>query len=134
MKIQNNVSIYDSVIIEDDVFCGPSCVFTNVKFPRANVNRRNEFLETKIKKGVTIGANSTLICGIILYNYCMIGAGAVVTKNVKSHSLVVGNPARQIGWVGFSGERLDENLRCPRDGYQFKINKNGELKLVLKDK
>ena len=130
-KIQNNVSIYKGVFISNDVFCGPSCVFTNVINPRAHINRGNEFKNTIVEKGVTIGANSTIICGNILGEYCMIGAGAVVTKNVKSHSLMVGNPARQIGWVSHAGEVLSKTLICPREGRKYVEDKNGCLEEII---
>ena len=118
-KVQNNVSIYKGVILDDDVFCGPSCVFTNVINPRAFIEKKNEFLTTKVEKGVTIGANATIICGVNLGAYCLIGAGSVVTKNIPSFALVLGNPARQVGWVGHSGEKLDKNLICPSTGRQY---------------
>ena len=129
-KIQNNVSIYKGVTISDNVFCGPSCVFTNVINPRANIDRTNEFKNTMVEKGVTIGANATIICGNRLGEYCMIGAGAVVTKNVKKHSLMVGNPAKQIGWVSHAGEVLSENLVCPLEGRKYVEDKNGNLKEI----
>ncbi len=106
-KIQNNVSVYDNVILSDGVFCGPSMVFTNVHNPRALIERKNEYRPTLVKKGVTFGANSTIICGIQIGEYAFIGAGAVVTKDVKAYALVVGNPAKQIGWMSEYGERLD---------------------------
>jgi UDP-2-acetamido-3-amino-2,3-dideoxy-glucuronate N-acetyltransferase len=106
VKIQNNVSVYSNVNIEDDCFLGPSMVFTNVINPRAFIERKNEFKSTLIQKGATIGANATIICGITLGKYCMIGAGAVVTKNVNDFALMVGNPATQIGWVSKNGHRL----------------------------
>ena len=111
VKIQNNVSVYSGVICEDDVFLGPSCVFTNVINPRSFINRKDEFRQTLIKKGASIGANATIICGHIIGKYALIGAGAVVTKEVKDFALVVGNPARQIAWVSKAGLRLnfDEN-------------------------
>ncbi len=105
-KIQNNVSIYKGVILEDDVFCGPSCVFTNVINPRAFVERKHEFRTTLVKKGATIGANATIVCGNTIGQYALIGAGAVVTKDVKDYALVVGVPARQIGWVCKCGTTL----------------------------
>lgn len=120
-KIQNNVSLYKGVTLEDGVFCGPSCVFTNVNTPRAEIERKDEYLPTYVEKGVTIGANATIICGVKLGTYCFIGAGSVVTKDVIPHALVVGTPAKQIGWVSHSGERLDEKLICPRDGRQYEI-------------
>lgn len=99
VKIQNNVSVYNGVILEDDVFIGPSVVFTNVLNPRSFIERKTEFKPTLVKKGATIGANATVICGVVIGNFAMIGAGAVVTKDVPDHALVVGNPARQVGWV-----------------------------------
>jgi UDP-2-acetamido-3-amino-2,3-dideoxy-glucuronate N-acetyltransferase len=107
VKIQNNVSVYTGVICEDDVFLGPSCVFTNVINPRSAVDRKNEYRETKIMKGATIGANATIICGNTIGKYALIGAGAVITKNVKDYALMVGNPAKQIGWISENGETLN---------------------------
>lgn len=107
VKVQNNVSIYTGVICEDDVFLGPSMVFTNVINPRSMINRRGEFLKTLVKEGASIGANSTIICGNNIGRYAFIGAGSVVTKDVKDYALVVGNPARQIGWVSEYGNRLN---------------------------
>jgi len=107
VKIQNNVSLYTGVICEDDVFLGPSCVFTNVINPRSAVDRKNEYKETIIMKGATIGANATIICGNIIGKYALIGAGAVITKNVKDYALMVGNPAKQIGWISEYGETLN---------------------------
>ncbi len=121
VKIQNNVSIYDSVVIEDDVFCGPSMVFTNVINPRSHVERKNEYLPTTVKKGATLGANCTIVCGVTVGAFSFIGAGAVVTKDVKPFALVVGVPARQIGWVSHSGEVLGKDLICPRDGTKYKL-------------
>ena len=111
VKIQNNVSIYDAVEIGDNVFCGPSVVFTNVINPRADINRKDEYLNTKIKEGVTLGANSTIVCGVTIGKYAFVGAGAVVTKNVADYALVVGVPAKQIGWMSKRGERIDLPLR-----------------------
>ena len=133
-KIQNNVSLYKGITLSDDVFCGPSCVFTNVYNPRAEIERKHEFRPTHVEKGVTIGANATIVCGNNLGAYCFIGAGAVITKPVKPHSLMVGNPAKQIGWVSHAGEKLDESLICPREGRQYLIDKVGELKEVVKKK
>ena len=130
-KIQNNVSIYNGVTLQDGVFCGPSCVFTNVLTPRAGVDRRDEFLPTLVKTGATIGANATIICGNTLGKYCTIGAGAVVTSDVPDHALMTGVPARQIGWVSKSGGVLDKNLVCPETGAQYEVTKNG-LMPVLK--
>ena len=106
VKIQNNVSVYKGVHVEDDVFLGPSCVFTNVINPRAHVERKTEFKPTRVGRGATIGANSTIVCGNQLGDYCMIGAGAVVTADVPAHALVLGVPARQVGWVCGCGDRL----------------------------
>ncbi|MDF1749151.1 MAG: acyltransferase [Alphaproteobacteria bacterium] len=128
-KIQNNVSIYKGVTLEDDVFCGPSCVFTNVFTPRAFVERKDEFSTTLVKKGATIGANATIICGTTVGAYAMVGAGSVVTKDVKDHAIVAGNPARHIGWVSRTGDRLGADLVCPRTGETYGENENG---LVLK--
>lgn len=119
-KIQNNVSIYEGVQLGDDVFCGPSCVFTNVNNPRANVSRKDEFRRTPIGRGASIGANATIVCGHSLGEYCFIGAGAVVTKNVPAFALMAGNPARRIGWVSRAGERLGSDLMCPRTGEQYR--------------
>lgn len=124
-KIQNNVSIYRGVTLEDDVFCGPSCVFTNVLTPRAHVERKHEFLPTHVGRGATIGANATVLCGITIGAYAMIGGGAVVTKDVRSHALMVGCPARRVGWVGESGERLGADLVCPRTGQRYREVEGG---------
>ena len=118
-KIQNNVSVYKGVTLEDGVFCGPSCVFTNVRNPRAEVNRRDEFSETTVRRGATIGANATIVCGVELGAYCMIGAGAVVTHDVPAFALMAGVPARRIGWTGHSGDRLGADLVCPRTGRRY---------------
>ena len=115
-KIQNNVALYKGVTLEDDVFCGPSCVFTNVLTPRAHVQRKDEFGETLVKRGATIGANATIVCGNTLGAYCMIAAGAVVTRDVPDYALMAGIPARRLGWVSRAGDRLDETLTCPRTG------------------
>lgn len=128
-KIQNNVSVYPDVTLEDDVFCGPSMVFTNVLTPRAFVERKNEFAKTLVKKGATIGANATIVCGHTVGEYAMVGAGAVVTKNVLPYALVVGNPARRIGWVSRTGERLGADLVCPRTGECYE-EVDGQLKPV----
>ena len=125
-KIQNNVSIYKGVTLEEGVFCGPSCVFTNVLTPRAFVERKDEFLPTRVKRGATIGANAVIICGVTIGAYAMIGAGAVITKDVSAHALVLGNPARRTGWVSRSGEVLGGDLLCPRSGEQYE-EKNGQL-------
>ena len=119
-KIQNNVALYRGVVLEDDVFCGPSCVFTNVLTPRAHVERKNEFAPTLVRRGATIGANATIVCGNTLGAYCMIAAGAVVTKDVPDFALMAGVPARRIGWVSRSGERLGPDLTCPRTGERYR--------------
>jgi UDP-2-acetamido-3-amino-2,3-dideoxy-glucuronate N-acetyltransferase len=106
VKVQNNISIYTGVILEDDVFCGPSMVFTNVTFPRSHISRKNEYERTLVKKGATIGANATIVCGVTINEYAFIGAGAVVTKDVPPYALVVGNPGKIIGWMCWCGERL----------------------------
>lgn len=128
VKVQNNVSIYTGVICEDDVFLGPSMVFTNVMNPRSAVNRRDSYLKTIVKKGASIGANATIVCGHDIGRYAFIGAGAVVTKHVPDYALVVGNPARQIGWMSEYGHRLnfDENgmAQCPESGENYTLSEN----------
>ena len=130
VKIQNNVSIFDKVELDDFVFCGPSVVFTNVYNPRAEINRKEEFRSTIVKKGATLGANSTIICGIQIGEYAFIGAGSVVTKDVKNYALMVGVPARQIGWMSAYGERIDLPIigegeyKCPQTGDIYSLNKN----------
>jgi len=111
-KIQNNISVYKGVTLEDGVFCGPSMVFTNIINPRAEIRKMDQVRSTLVKKGATIGANATIICGITLGRYAFIGAGAMVTKNVPDHALVIGNSAKQIDWVCKCGERLSEDLKC----------------------
>ncbi len=126
VKVQNNVSLYDGVICEDDVFLGPSCVFTNVINPRSVVSRKDEFKKTIIKKGATIGANATILCGIIINEFAFIGAGAVVTKNVAAYALVTGNPAKQTGWMSEHGSKLNFNKEgiavCSTSGDYYKLN------------
>ncbi len=130
VKIQNNVSVYSGVICEDDVFLGPSMVFTNVTNPRSGVNRRGQYTKTLVKKGVSIGANATIVCGHDIGEYAFIGAGAVVTKEVPAYALVVGNPAKQIGWMSEFGHRLkfDENGRatCPESDEVYEL-KDGKV-------
>ncbi len=121
VKVQNNVSLYEGVICEDDVFLGPSMVFTNVINPRSTVERKNEFKTTIVKHGASIGANATIVCGTTLGEYCFIGAGAVITKDVKPFALMVGVPARQKGWVSRSGAILDEKLICQETGDKYKL-------------
>ena len=124
-KIQNNVSIYDGVTLEDDVFCGPSVVFTNVHNPRSHVSRKHEYRDTLVKRAATLGANCTIVCGVMIGESAFIGAGAVVTRNVKAYALVVGVPGRQIGWMSRHGERLDLPLigmgqaTCPATGVSY---------------
>lgn len=120
-KIQNNVSLYNGIVLEDGVFCGPSCVFTNVNNPRAEIERKNEYRKTHVEKGVTIGANATIVCGVRLGAYSFVGAGATVTKDVPPHALVVGIPAKQSGWVSHAGEILKEDLICPQEGRKYKV-------------
>lgn len=133
VKVQNNVSIYTGVICEDDVFLGPSVVFTNVLIPRSAICRRNQFLPTRICKGASIGANATVVCGNTIGAYALIGAGAVVTRNVPPYALVVGNPARQIGWVSEYGHTLNFDAEgcavCPESGKQYRLEK-GEVTLL----
>ncbi len=124
-KIQNNVSLYKGVILDEEVFCGPSCVFTNVLTPRAFVERKDEFLPTRVGRGATIGANATVVCGNSIGRYAMIGAGAVVTEDIPDYGLVVGVPARRIGWVSRSGDRLGPDLVCPRTGERYREEDEG---------
>jgi UDP-2-acetamido-3-amino-2,3-dideoxy-glucuronate N-acetyltransferase len=128
VKIQNNVSIYTGVICEDDVFLGPSCVFTNVINPRSAVARKDEYRQTIVKKGASIGANATIVCGHDIGAYAFIGAGAVVTKEVPDYALVVGNPARQMGWMSRNGHKLNfdkEGLAsCPETGERYQLKDN----------
>ena len=132
VKVQNNVSIYTGVVCEDDVFLGPSMVFTNVINPRSFLERKEEFRQTLVKKGASIGANATVICGITVGEYALIGAGAVVTKDVPAFGLVVGNPARQTGWISRYGHRLnfdkDGGAICPESGEHYLLE-NGYVRL-----
>jgi UDP-2-acetamido-3-amino-2,3-dideoxy-glucuronate N-acetyltransferase len=133
VKIQNNVSIYTGVICENDVFLGPSMVFTNVTNPRSAVNRKEQYETTIVKKGASIGANATIVCGHNIGEYAFVGAGAVVTKEVKPYALVVGNPAKQIGWMSETGHRLNFNLDgiaiCPESNEKYKFNNNTVIKI-----
>lgn len=127
VKIQNNVSVYKGVIVEDDAFLGPSCVFTNVNHPRAHVERKTEFLPTRVGKGASVGANATIVCGNQLGDYCFVGAGAVVTHDVEAHSLVYGTPARHRGWVCRCGEILPSTGRCERCGDTYELGESCQL-------
>ncbi len=133
VKVQNNVSIYTGVICEDDVFLGPSAVFTNVTNPRSAVNRRGNYEKTLVKKGASIGANATIVCGNPIGSYAFIGAGAVVTKEVKSYALVVGNPSKQIGWMSEYGHRLDFDSAgfaiCPESDERYQLVDDQVLKI-----
>jgi len=133
VRVQNNVSIYDNVVLEDDVFCGPSMVFTNVYNPRAAVSRKDEYRDTIIRRGATLGANSTIVCGVTVGEYAFIGAGAVVNRDVPPFALYVGVPARRIGWMSHAGERLGGDLRCPREGRQYRLAGPGRLEEVPPD-
>jgi UDP-2-acetamido-3-amino-2,3-dideoxy-glucuronate N-acetyltransferase len=134
-KIQNNVSIYDNVTLEDDVFCGPSMVFTNVYNPRSAVSRKDEYRNTLVKRGATLGANCTIICGVAIGEYAFIGAGAVINRDVPAYALMVGVPARQIGWMSQHGERLDlpvagnAEAKCQATGSRYRLDGN-ELKYL----
>jgi len=128
VKVQNNVSIYTGVECEDDVFLGPSMVFTNVTNPRSAVNRRNQYARTLVKRGASIGANATIVCGHDIGEFAFIGAGAVVTKHVPAYALVVGNPAKQVGWMSEYGHKLKFNQEglavCPESGHQYRLQNN----------
>jgi UDP-2-acetamido-3-amino-2,3-dideoxy-glucuronate N-acetyltransferase len=133
VKVQNNVSIYTGVICEDDVFLGPSMVFTNVMNPRSAVNRKNEYLKTIVRKGASIGANATIVCGHDIGEFAFIGAGAVVTKTVAPYALMVGNPARQLGWMSEYGQRLEFNNAglavCSESEEQYQLVNNKVIKI-----
>lgn len=133
VKVQNNVSIYTGVEIEDDVFLGPSCVFTNVVNPRSAVARRDQYLRTRVMKGATIGANATIVCGHDIGRYAFIGAGAVVTKAVPDHALVIGNPARRTGWMSEYGHKLDFDAEgmatCPESGQRYR-SQDGQVSRI----
>lgn len=126
-KIQNNVAIYQGVELGDGVFCGPSCVFTNVMNPRAEINRKSEFKRTIVKRGATIGANATIVCGTTLGAYCFVAAGAVVVKDVPDYALVAGVPAKRTGWMSRAGGRLKADLVCPIDGTRYHELADGTL-------
>ena len=132
VKVQNNVSIYSGVICEDDVFLGPSMVFTNISNPRSGVNRRGQYAKTTVKRGASIGANATIVCGHDIGEFAFIGAGAVVTKNILPYALVVGNPARQIGWMSEYGHRLEFDAEgfaiCPESKSKYQLINNKVVK------
>lgn len=134
VKVQNNVSIYTGVTCDDDVFLGPSCVFTNVINPRSAINRKSQYMQTHVGKGASIGANATIVCGHNIGAYAFIGAGAVVTKEVPSYALFVGNPARQIGWMSEYGHRLhfsaDAIAKCPESGESYQLADNLVSKIL----
>jgi UDP-2-acetamido-3-amino-2,3-dideoxy-glucuronate N-acetyltransferase len=133
-KIQNNVSVYDQVTLEDDVFCGPSMVFTNVVNPRSHVSRKNEYRDTLVRRGATLGANCTIVCGVTIGEYAFVGAGSVITGDVKAYALVVGVPGRQIGWISQHGDRLELPLTgtgeaaCLATGVRYRL-RNGALQV-----
>jgi UDP-2-acetamido-3-amino-2,3-dideoxy-glucuronate N-acetyltransferase len=135
VKIQNNVSIYTGVVIEDDVFLGPSCVLTNVTNPRSQVNRHSLYEKTLLRRGCTIGANATIVCGVTIGRYAFIGAGAVVTRDVPDYALMIGNPARQKGWMSRHGHRMvnpDKGgiMRCPESGFRYREESPGLLRCL----
>ena len=129
-KIQNNVSLYKGVELEDGVFCGPSCVFTNVNNPRAAIERKDEFRKTLVGRGASIGANATIVCGHELGAYCFIGAGSVITKDVPAFALMAGVPAVRIGWMSKAGVRLGKDLVCPQDGSRYEQIGDNELRAL----
>ncbi len=134
VKIQNNVSLYTGVTCDDDVFLGPSCVFTNVTNPRSAVNRRGQYAKTHVGKGASVGANATIVCGHDIGAFAFIGAGAVVTKNVPAYALLVGNPAKQLGWMSEFGHRLNFDANglatCPESNEQYKLEKGSVTKIT----
>ena len=132
VKVQNNVSVYEGVTLEDDVFCGPSCVFTNVNNPRSEITRKDEYRKTIVRRGASIGANATIICGHDLGEYCFIAAGAVVTKEVPAYALMAGIPAKRVGWISKAGGRLAEDLICPIDGAAYSLTAPNKLEEIIK--
>lgn len=136
VKIQNNVSVYEGVTLEDGVFCGPSCVFTNVHNPRSEIERKHEYRKTLVKKGATLGANCTIVCGIIIGKFAFIGAGAVISKDVPDYALIVGVPGKQIGWMSEFGEKLDLPVtgnaitKCKHTNQIYELKKD---KVIIKD-
>lgn len=133
VKIQNNVSVYEGVTLEDGVFCGPSCVFTNVVNPRSEITRRDEFRKTIVRRGASIGANATIVCGHDLGAYCFIAAGATVTKEVPAYALMAGTPARRIGWMSKAGRPLDDDLVCPEDGTKYRHISENQIEEVVNE-
>lgn len=131
VKIQNNVSVYEGVTLEDGVFCGPSCVFTNVNNPRSDIVRKDEFRETLVGRGASIGANATVVCGNNLGEFCFVAAGAVITKDVPDYALMVGTPARRVGWISKAGGRLGDDLVCPIDGTAYRLISPNELEEIV---
>ena len=131
VKIQNNVSVYEGVTLEDGVFCGPSCVFTNVNNPRSEILRKDEYRKTIVRRGASIGANATIICGHDLGEYCFIAAGAVITKEVPAYALMVGTPAKRIGWMSKAGGRLEDDLICPIDGTAYRLTSYNKLEEII---
>ncbi len=134
-KLQNNVSVYEAVTLEDEVFCGPSCVFTNVHNPRAAVDRKAEFRPTLVRRGATIGANATILCGVTVGRWALIGAGAFIRENVPDFAIMVGVPARRIGWAGILGETLPsmlvgEEYTCPQEGHVYRRESVSRLRLL----
>ena len=134
VKIQNNVSVYSGVVCEDDVFLGPAMVFTNITNPRSAIVRRDQYISTLVQKGASVGANATIVCGNTIGRYALVGAGAVVTKDILPYALVVGNPARQIGWVSEYGHRLNFNeegfASCPESKEKYQLANNQVVKLI----
>ena len=131
VKIQNNVSVYEGVTLEDGVFCGPSCVFTNVNNPRSEIVRKDEYRKTIVRRGASIGANATIICGHDLGEHCFVAAGAVITKEVPAYALMAGTPARRIGWMSKAGGRLGDNLICPIDGTAYRLTTSEKLEEII---
>ena len=134
VKIQNNVSVYEGVVLEDDVFCGPSCVFTNVVNPRSQIVRRGQYQTTLVRRGATLGANSTIVCGATLGRYAFVAAGAVVRGDVPDYALMAGVPARRKGWMSRHGFRLreqsDGSWKCPDSGWTYRLNEQGEMRCL----
>lgn len=131
VKIQNNVSVYEGVTLEDGVFCGPSCVFTNVNNPRSEIVRKDEYRKTIVRRGASIGANATIICGHDLGEYCFVAAGAVITKEVPAYALMVGTPANRVGWMSKAGSRLGNDLICPIDGTAYRLTSPEKLEEII---